>query len=153
MKYIFYFYLFFLSGTLSSQTPQKIKFQKNSTLIYFFPKFTLSNSVINSSSGIFYLVVPDSLKKNISVRVENARLLKTENDSIVQISYMPGLKYESMYVVEESPIPNSKKIKKEFKFITLINGTATNPKNEIHIQVINKKEEKPLIEDLYFYQE
>lgn len=151
MKFIFYLFIFCLSVTLSAQTPT-IKFQKNLQIVYFFPKNTLTNSIINSSSDLFYLVVPDSLKKNISIRVENARLLKTGNDSIVKINYMPGLKYESMYVIEESQIPNSKKIKKEFNFITLINGTATNPKNEIHIQIINKKEEKPVIEDLYFYQ-
>lgn len=150
MKFIFYFLIFFLSETISSQTPQKIKFQKNSSLIYFFPK-AKTDSVISLSNDLFYLVIPDSLKRSIAIYIENGKMIRTSNDSIVQLNYMPGLKYESLYVINESKDPVDNKLKKEFEFISLINGSSSYPKNKMLIQVVNKKEEKVVIENTYIY--
>lgn len=111
MKFIFYFLIFCFSATLSSQTPQKIKFQKNSSSIYFFQKGKV-DSVITTSNDLFYLVVPDSLKKSIAVYIENGKMTRSANDSIVQVSYMPGLKYESLYVIKESKDSIDNKLKK-----------------------------------------
>ncbi len=150
MKFIFYLFIFYLSGTLSSQTPQKIKFQKNSSLIYFFPKGK-TDSVISTSKDLFYLVVPDSLKRSIAIYIENGKMIRSANDSIVQVSYMPGLKYESLYVIKESKDPIDNKLKKEFEFISLINGSSSYTKNKLLIQIVNKKEEKVVIENVYIY--
>ncbi|MBL7919754.1 MAG: hypothetical protein JNJ40_05535 [Bacteroidia bacterium] len=150
MKFISYVFIFFLSGTLNSQTPQKIKFQKNSLLIYFFPK-EKADSVISSSKNLFYLVIPDSLKRSIAVYIENGKMIRSSNDSIVQVSYMPGLKYESLYVIKESKDPVDNKLKKEFEFISLINGSSSYTKNKLLIQIVNKKEEKVVIENVYVY--
>ncbi len=150
MKFIFYFLIFCLSGSISSQTPQKIKFQKNSSLIYFFPK-AKTDSVISLSNDLFYLVIPDSLKKSSAIYIENGKMIRTNNDSIVQLNYMPGLKYESLYVIKESKDLVNNKLKKEFEFISLINGSSSYPKNKMLIQVVNKKEEKVVIENTYIY--
>jgi hypothetical protein len=150
MKYLFYFSFLFVFTNASAQNPEKIKFQKNSTLIYFFPKGANKDSIVKNSNDLFYLVVPDSLKKHILVYVENGKLIKTTNDSLVKLNYMQGLKYESQFVISEvAEAP--KKIKKEFELISLINGASSYEKNKILIQIINKKEEKVVIENVFFY--
>ncbi len=150
MKYLFYFSFLFVFTNASAQNPEKIKFQKNSTLIYFFPKGENKDSIVKNSNDLFYLVVPDSLKKHIVVYVENGKLIKTTNDSLVKLNYMQGLKYESQFVISEvAEAP--KKIKKEFELISLINGASSYEKNKILIQIINKKEEKVVIENVFFY--
>ncbi|MBA3679869.1 MAG: hypothetical protein H0W73_01585 [Bacteroidetes bacterium] len=151
MKVIFYAFIFFISGSICSQTPQKIKFQKNSTLIYFFPKESKTDSFISTSNDLFYLVVPDSLKRSIAIYVENGKILRSGNDSIVRLSYLPGLKYESLYVIKETKDPGDKKLKKEFEFISLINGASSYAKNKMLVQIINKNEEKVVIENVYIY--
>jgi len=150
MKYLFYFSFLFLFTIASAQNPEKIKFQKNSTLIYFFPKGANKDSIVKNSNDLFYLVVPDSLKKHIVVYVENGKLIKTTNDSLVKLNYMQGLKYESQFVISEVA-ESPKKIKKEFELISLINGASSYEKNKILIQIINKKEEKVVIENVFFY--
>lgn len=150
MKFIFYLFIFFLSGTTFSQTLQTIKFQKNSSFIYFFPK-EKTDSVISASNDLFYLLVPDSLKRSIAVYIENGKMTRSNTDSLVQLKYMPGLKYESLYVIKESKDPSDKKLKKEFEFISLINGSSSYAKNKILIQIVNKKEEKVVIENTYIY--
>ncbi|MDO9000134.1 MAG: hypothetical protein Q7W45_10245 [Bacteroidota bacterium] len=152
MKYIFFFSYLFIFATTTAQTPDKIKFQKNSSLIYFFQKGTSKDSVIKNSSDLFYLVIPDSLKKHVVVYVENGKLIKTANDSIVKLNYMQGLKYESQFVINELPVEaNSKSLKKKFEMISLINGASSYSKNKILIQIINKKEEKVVVENIFFY--
>ena len=154
MKYIFYFIIFLITGTLNSQTAQKLKFQKNTSLIYFFPKSITADSVIKSTNNLFYFVVPDSLKKHITIYVENAKLLKTGNDSIVKLNYMPGLKYESLFIIKElPPAAGSKNFTKVFDLISLINGPSSYQKNKMLIQIINKKEEKVLVENVFIYSE
>ncbi|MEO6302894.1 MAG: hypothetical protein ABIP51_06960 [Bacteroidia bacterium] len=152
MKFIFYF--LFIAGTITAQTTQKIKFQKTSNLIYFFLKNNTKDSVLSKTNDLFYFVVPDSLKKTTVVFIENGQLLKTSNDSIVRLNYMPGLKYESQFVINEIPqTGGSKSLKREFNMISLINGATASQKNKINIQVVNKKEDKVLIENSFFYKD
>jgi hypothetical protein len=150
MKYLIYFSILFVFTNTTAQHPEKIKFQKNSSLIYFFSKDANKDSIVKNSNDLFYLVVPDSLKKHIVVYVENGKLVKTTNDSLVKLNYMQGLKYESQFVINEVA-EASKKIKKEFELISLINGASSYEKNKILIQIINKKEEKVVIENVFFY--
>lgn len=152
-KYIFYFFICFVSGNIFSQTPGKIKFQKNSDLIYFFSKNSNTDSVVKNKSDIFYLVVPDSLKRFVTVYVENGKILKTTNDSVVKLNYMPGLKYESQYVINELRDGDSKGFKRVFELISLIDGPSSYQKNKILVKIINKKEEKVVIENIFLYRE
>lgn len=154
MRYLFYFLMIFVYSRANAQTPEKIKFQKNSSLIYFFAKGAKADSVIKNTNDLFYLVIPDSLKKFITVYVENGKLIKTINDSIVKLNYMQGLKYESQFIINEVPgDANSKSLKKKFDMISLINGASSYQKNKILVQIINKKEEKVVIENIFFYRD
>ena len=154
MKYIFCLFIIFTFANANAQTPEKIKFQKNSSFIYFFPKGAKADSVIKNTNDLFYLVIPDSLKKFVTVYVENGKLIKTINDSIVKLNYMQGLKYESQFIINEVHVDaNPKILKKKFEMISLINGASSYQKNKILIQIINKKEEKVVIENIFFYRD
>lgn len=154
MKCIFYLFFFFGFVNANAQAPEKIKFQKNAALIYFFAKGAKADSVIKNTNDLFYLVIPDSLKKFVTVYVENGKLIKTINDSIVKLNYMQGLKYESQFIINEVPADaNSKSLKKKFDMISLINGASSYQKNKILVQIINKKEEKVVIENIFFYRD
>jgi hypothetical protein len=152
MKFIFYFLIFCLSGTIRSQTPQKIKFQKNSSQIYFFQKGKV-DSVISPHNDLFYLVVPDSLKRSIAIYIENGKMIRSKNDSIIQLNYMSGLKYESFYIIKESKDCTHNKLKNEFEFVSLINGSSSYVKNKMLIQIVNKNEEKVVLENIYLYKD
>lgn len=151
MKFLGCFLIIFIAVTTHSQIPEKIKLKKDLSQIYFFIKGAVTDSIIKNNNDTFYLIVPDSLKKTTVIAIENGQLLKTSNDSLVRLNYMYGLKYESQYVINELPIQKgSKKFKKEFELISLINGTSSYQKNKIGVQIINKKEEKIIIETSFY---
>lgn len=142
--------LFFLCGKFYSQTVEKIKFKKDKSLIYFFQKGTKSDTLLASRENFFYLVAPDSIKKNLSLEVENGQLMITENDSLVKLTYLPGFQYESFYTVKERK--SGKKTKSEkFEFTTMVNGISILPKNKISISLINKKTGGLILENVFVY--
>jgi len=147
-----------------SQIPLTIKVKKLPGDIYFFQKGESSDTITKNQHDLFYLLVPDSVKKNISVLVENGQFVITENDSIVKLNYMQGLKYESLYVKPDILNPtlntspkkknntlqkNNDHVKREFK--TFINGTSVYQLNKILIQLYNKKTGKIFLENIFYY--
>lgn len=148
------------SGRLTfSQSPGKIKFAKDSKMIFFFQKGPKNDTLVKNKSDLFYLVVPDSMKSSFSLSAENSRLTKTSNDSIYQLEHMPGLKYETFFVKKEIPVnrPGGPKAQKntipQFEIKTLINGTAEKEKNLILIRITDKKDEKLMLENNFYFLE
>ena len=140
----------FLSFFGISQTVEKIKFKKDRTLIYFFQKNEKTDTLTAFSEHFFYLVVPDGLKKDLSIQVENGQLMPTLNDSIVKFIYVPGFQYESFYVSQEiNGGEKKKKVKQEFT--TMVNGTPTLKAPKISISLINKATGGLILEDVFFY--
>lgn len=108
----------------------------------FFQKETKSDTIIKDKNDVFYFIVPDSLKKRISVLVENGRLQTTHNDSLVKLNYLAGLKYETFF-------QKSEKGKQELK--TLINGATEYPKQNILLEVLDKETGKVMLKNSFFY--
>ncbi len=142
----------------NAQQPQKIRLKKEQSTVYFFQKGIKSDTIIKGGSDLFYLVVPDSLKPLLSILVENGRLVATANDSLVQFEFLKGLSYEGMYVPKdhESDQPGlsaakDKHVPRVLK--SLINGTAPTGGDEkkIRIRLLNRKEDKTLIENYFYY--
>ena len=131
-----------LQCRLFSQALPVIYVKKESDKLIFFKKGIKSDSIVKHKSDVFYLVVPDSLKKNISLLTENAQLVPTKNDSLFLLRYLYGVKYEGLYLKEE---------KEDFKFHSLINGASAYEKNMVLIQVVNKKDDEVLIENRFIY--
>lgn len=140
-----------------SQSIEKIKFAKNADHFFFFQKGLKSDTIIKNVSDKFYLLVPDSLKAYISITVENGRLQKTSNDSLLVFEYLSALKYETFYVPIESQqnsmIADKKRTNdpKNFELKTLINGSCERENNTILIRIINKKDDHLMIENLFYY--
>lgn len=145
---LYFIFVIFSTTKLYSQKVETIRIRKDPTFIYFFQKGIKSDTIANHS--LFYLVVPDSLKKSVSVYLDNGQLITTANDSIVQLNYIQSLKYECIYVSkEESGVdPNSKRKSPELK--TLVNGSSSHRLNEIFIRIINKAEDEVLLENTYY---
>lgn len=148
---------FSLTLTCHSQSIAKIKFGKESGDFFFFQKGFKSDTIIKNVSDQFYFLVPDSLKAHISITVENGRLLKTSNDSLLVFDYLSALKYETFYVPIESQqnsvISDKKRsaVPKNLELKTLINGACERENNTVLIRITNKKEEKLMIENFFYY--
>lgn len=154
IKVIFFLVIFFCFNTsiIFSQKIEKIKFQKNTTTIYFYQKGVFHDTISENFGNSFYLLVPDSLKKDIIIFIENGRLTKTSNDSIVKLYPMPGLNYESQFLIKEMVSElDYKKIQKQFQLISLINGTSNVQKDKIIIKITSKKENGIILENTFFY--
>jgi hypothetical protein len=155
IRLIFPLFLLCFSATASAQGPAKIKFAKDQGFIYFFLKGDKTDTIVKDRSDIFYLLVNDSLKNSFNLCVENGRLVKTSNDSLVKFEYLPGLKYETFYS-KRSPgsavdAGIDKKRPPASELNTMINGTTDRQKNTILIRITDRREEKVLIENLFYY--
>jgi hypothetical protein len=150
----FYLYFFLVLSTFSSkfysQTIHTIKFKKSNQLIYFFQKGIKSDTIVKAQSDVFYLIVPDSLKPYISILVDNAQLLATQNDSLVRINYLPGFNYESLYIKADNTTKKPS-VKPPHQLQTLVNGTSALAKNQIRIKIVNKQEEEQVLENVFYY--
>lgn len=135
----------------SSQSVEKIKFKKDTSLIYFFQKGVKSDTLDRGIENLFYLIVPDSIKKFFSIAVENGQIMLTTNDSLVKLNYLPGFKYESFYVVKQNF--SSKKTKPEYEFKTMVDGISIVSHTKIRISLINKQTGGLILENTFFYRQ
>ncbi|MES2678483.1 MAG: hypothetical protein V4635_01300 [Bacteroidota bacterium] len=143
----------FAGATVYSQPVEKIKFKKNSDLIYFFQKDAKSDTLFKNKPNLFYLLVPDSLRSGFVLSVENGRLMPTTNDSLLKFEYLPGLKYETFYAktTGSQNTGAGNKNSMTFELKTLINGTTDKHKNVIVIRISDKKEDKMQLENIFYY--
>jgi len=147
----FSFLILFASSCFSyAQGSQKIKFAKDNSLVYFFQVDEKSDTISKNIADRFYFIVPDSLKSSTIISVDNGRLIQTKNDSILQFNYLPGLRYESLFLKKDfnalKEIPS-----KQFDFKTQVNGPCNLEKTKILIQVIDRKSDNILIENVYWW--
>lgn len=137
----FLFFLFFSFFSFSQKHP-KIRAKRESGLI-FFQKGAKSDTLVKNKSDLFYVYVPDSLRKNYSILTENGQLQPAQADSVFKFTYLYGLKYESLFIKVAYNYQTALR--------TLINGTSAIESNKIRIQVFDKKEEKVILENVFFY--
>ncbi len=129
-----------------SQKPTLIKVHKQSELVYFYQKGIKCDTITKNNYNNFYFILNDSLKLTTQILVNNGRFVATQNDSIIQFIFMPGLIYESKFVKDNAIKPNT-----NLKLVSLINGATAFDKNTITIQVTSNLHDKPLIENKFYY--
>lgn len=148
--------VFFIThGVLTAQPVPSIHLKKDLSRIYFFQKGSKSDTIQKNKNDLFYLLVPDSLKDRISVIVENGRLQPAANDSLVTLELLKGLSYESLYSAapEHQVSPLSSQQQRRY-LRSFINGTsAAEPGNTIRIRIWNVKEEKTVLENVFYYKD
>jgi hypothetical protein len=145
-KYGYLLLLSLLLGVtlLPAQPAATIRFKRTGELIFFFQQGPQSDTIFRTRHHRFYLLVPDSLKPQITLEVENGRLMPATNDSIVEFSHMKGLKYESLYLAGEDT-PGVRRLN------TLVNGASSLPEHQIRIRILHRKTERPLLENPFIY--
>jgi len=148
----------FFNTTLFSQTIDKIKFARSSQHFLFFQKGLQSDTIKKGISDVFYFVLPDTSKTDLFISVQNGRLKKNNNDSTLTFEFLPGLKYETMYIkseISETLLHQKKSIEKKslsFELITQINGTSELPSPSVKITVNSKKQQQVLLENNFYFQ-
>ncbi|PBQ32253.1 hypothetical protein CNR22_10880 [Sphingobacteriaceae bacterium] len=149
LKILIFLFILSFFGILSAQPVEKIRFKKDQSLIYFFQKGSKTDTLHKNRDNFFYLIVPDSIKKNLSIAVENGQLMATVNDSLVKFNYLPGFKYESFYTAKD--VNAGKKAKPEYEYKTMVDGISILPENKISISLINKQTGGLILENVFFY--
>lgn len=133
--------------SLHSQNIELLKFKKKPALIYFFQKGVKSDTIVKGGGDLFYLLVPDSLKNTLSVYTENGQLRPTDNDSLVEFCFLKGYKYESVYARKETQDLHENK----YQVQVLMNGTSEFSKEKVRIQIVNRKNNEVLIENVFYF--
>ena len=113
----------------------------------FYQSGKATDTIAPGKADLFYLSVPDSLKKQIVIHVENGKLDLMNNDSLVKLSHLPGLRYEGLFVNKDAN-PESPLV-----FKSLINGISTTEKRKVVVKIMNKRKDKLILEKEYYFRE
>jgi hypothetical protein len=128
--------LIFLNLTLifSLKAQKIIKVKKEDNRFLFFQMGSQTDLLIKDKSDVFYIKLPDSLKHQLQIMVENAQFRKTTNDTLFKLIPIKGMKYSHTLI--------------DTSFQTLLEGTCT-PSQTIKIEVINTKTKKALLQNKF----
>lgn len=148
--YFFIGCLSFIQFKLSSQSTEILRVKRNSAVIYFFQKNDSSNIIKAGDSDLFYFVVPDSLKEQLVLDIENGRFYDTGNDSLFRFKFLRGLKYEFKFL--KSSINDSLTNNKHYNVTQVINGAALNRGNIVLFRIYNKRSQQILIENQFLFE-
>ena len=129
MKNSIYILILF-SFSLKAQYSIKVKREDNRFL--FFQLGQKSDTIIKNKSDLFLIKLPDSLKTNIQIFLNNGQFIKTDKDSIYQLKLILGMKYSHS--------------KPDSLFNTLLEGHC-NPSKIISVEFVNTKTQKSFLKN------
>lgn len=133
MKLCLFVQLVFFSIRLDAQKVLKIKREDNRFLFYQIQK--KSDTIISNKSNQFLIKLPDSLKSNLQIDVENGLFKAVYKDScIYQLFFVKGMKYSHT--------------KQDSLFHTQLEGICLSTKN-IKITIYNTLSKKALLTNSY----
>jgi hypothetical protein len=124
--------LLFISFSASAQYSLKVKKEDNRFL--FFQRGIKTDTIIKNKSDLFYIKLPDSLKKNIQIFLKNGQFIKTDTDTLYRLIHISGMKYSHS--------------KPDSVFNTLLEGNCTPSKN-ISIEFINTKTQGAFLKNIF----
>ncbi|MCW3075511.1 MAG: hypothetical protein JWO32_120 [Bacteroidetes bacterium] len=139
--------LFICAGSLIAQKTNSIKVKKTNTSFYFFQKGNKTDTISKNKGNEFYLIVNDSLKKTLTVLIDNGQLIKTLNDSVYTFKYIRGFNYECSFKPKE--IKSGELVQYELK--TLVNGVSSQPARTIFFIFKKGAEARPFLENKFYY--
>lgn len=125
-------YSILLCISLSASAQYSIKVKREDNRFLFFQLGQKSDTIVKNKSDLFLIKLPDSLKSNIQIFLNNAQFIKTDKDSIYQLKPIAGMKYSHS--------------KPDSVFNTLLEGHC-NPSKTISIEFINTKTQKSLLKN------
>jgi hypothetical protein len=130
-----FLFLIHFVAPIFSQNIDTLHFKKTNNQFLFFPKSENSTAISASQINLFYLLLSDALKNKLEIEISNAQLKSTNNDSLVQIKYLPSLNYLVKFEKEKNQNSN-------FELKTMIDGESNFPLKKIRISFIQKFDSK-----------
>jgi hypothetical protein len=106
----------------SAKAQYSLKIKKEDNRFLFFQKGIKNDTLIKSKTDLFYIKLPDSLKQQVGIYIQNGQFIITDNDTIYRLRPVKGMKYSHS--------------KPDSTFNTLLEGNC-NPSNTISIEFIN----------------
>ncbi len=131
MKNSIYIFVLF-SFSIKAQYSIKVKREDNRFL--FFQLGQKSDTIVKNKSDLFLIKLPDSLKTNIQIFLNNAQFIKTDKDSIYQLKPIAGMKYSHS--------------KPDSVFNTLLEGHCFASKT-VSIEFVNTMTQKPFFKNKF----
>ena len=148
VSYLILFLTFF--AELPAQSIKKIKFAKSDSLIYFFQLEQNSDTLKSSDLQLFYLAVPENQKCCIRIDVENGMFEKTDNENVLKLIYVPGIKYETLYRRDTRPTAKPG-YSAPWELNTRVNGSSSLTRGNINCRVVERDAGQALIENLFIW--
>jgi hypothetical protein len=87
-----------------AQQKEVFKIKKSDSLMCFLQKGIAGDTLNKNGSAKFYLLIPERLKKSISIQTVNSRIFPVINDSAVNLLFMRGFQYEVKYTLNEDGV-------------------------------------------------
>lgn len=128
------FIILFSCFSFSVKAQQKIKVKKEDNRFLVFKLGEENDRIIKDKSDLFFIKLPDSLKKDVAIFVENGRFSRTASDSIFKFIPIRGMKYSHTFI--------------DTSFVVLLEGVC-NPSNTIFLEVKNNHTKKSLLQNKY----
>ncbi len=84
-----------LALSICAQSKIKVKGEDNRFIVFKMgPK---NDTILKNKTDLFYIKLPDSLKKSLLIYTENGRLLSTGNDTIYRMLPIKGMAYSHSF--------------------------------------------------------
>lgn len=131
MKHLFQIFIFI---SLSSHAQQTIKVKKVDNRFLFFQIGKQNDVLEKDKNDLFYIKLPDSLKQDLQIQVENGHFTKTSNDTVFKLIPIRGMKYSHTLI--------------DTSFQTLLEGVCP-ASSTIKLEIINVKNKKPLLQNKF----
>lgn len=131
MKHLLPFFIFISIG-LTAQQSIKVKREDNRFL--FFQMGQQNDVITKNQNDLFYIKLPDSLKQDLQIHVENGHFTKTNNDTIFKLIPIRGMKYSHTLI--------------DTSFQTLLEGVCP-ASSTIKLEIINTKNKRTLLQNKF----
>jgi hypothetical protein len=141
-------FLLLTSLNVISQKTQSFRVRKPEGDLIFYQKGQMSDSLITNKTREFVLIVPEGMKKYLRIFLDNAQLVKTENDSVFNVNFIRGLAYECYYSSY-----HKKNEKDNWEFLTLVNGVVPIPSQKIKIDIVDVRNQAILLSNVFYFKE
>ena len=125
-----------LCGYLMTVAQQKIHIKKQDNRFLFYQLGKHNDTITAHKNDLFLIKLPDSLKKYLSIQIENGQFRAVNKDSMIyQLQFIKGMKYSHQYT--------------DSVFSTQLEGNCQ-PSKKITVQFYNELIRKTVFRNLFW---
>jgi hypothetical protein len=128
--------IFFFIFSILSNAQEKVKIRREDNRFLFYQIGNKNDSILLNRSDLFFIKLPDSLKQNLQINVENGLFKAIRKDSLTyQLQIVKGMKYSHT--------------KPDSLFMTLLEGNCISS-HKIEINFLNTLTQKVIFKNTFF---